>query len=391
MRNYRKILLTTLGMLFGLCLLLVAALAVGNLRLSERSTVIETLSHGDKIRLAEYLHLRKQLGEAVWPGWGTANIPVILYNEEYAFLMGYSDPPDGWVKVPAGIERGTAWELVPDDSFLGQPYYRQRLADPETTPEAFTVMVGHRWVSSMPTLDWLRISLVDHLRDDLPPFVRSIFPYSLFTGQLVSGSDQYISLSAHEAFHSFQGMMTPRKFASAELINQYSDQYPWDDESLQADWQKELDTLADALRSTDRAQTVELVRQFLTLRAARRARANLSPELIAFERNREWLEGLARYSELEIWKQASTSDYVPVPETESLVDFEGYADFENRWSRELSQMTRMATDDGDGRFYYTGMAQAVLLDRLLPDWKTHAFEEEVWVESLLDEVIMYEK
>jgi hypothetical protein len=391
MRNFRKILLTTLGILFGLCLLLVAALSIGNLRLSKCSPVIETLGHGDKIRLAEYLHLRKQLGEAVWPGWGTANIPVILYNEEYAFLMGYSDPPDGWVKVPTGIERGTAWELVPDDSFLGQPYYRQRLADPETTPEAFTVMVGDRWVSSMPTLDWLRISLVDHLREDLPPFIRPIFPYSLFTGQLVSGSDQYISLSAHEAFHSYQGMMTPGKFASAELINRYSDQYPWDDESLQADWQKELDTLAGALRSMDRAQTVELVRQFLTLRAARRARANLSPELIAFERNREWLEGLARYSELEIWKQASTSDYVPVPETESLVDFEGYADFENRWSRELSQMTRMATDDGDGRFYYTGMAQAVLLDRLLPDWKTHAFEEEVWLESLLDEAIVYEK
>ena len=43
-----------------------------------------------------------------------------------------------------------------------------------------------------------------------------------------------------------------------------------------------------------------------------------------------------------------------------------------------ADIAMMADDDGDGRFYYTGMAQAVLLDRLLLDWKTHAFEEEVW-------------
>ena len=32
-------------------------------------------------------------------------------------------------------------------------------------------------------------------------------------------------------------------------------------------------------------------------------------------------------------------------------------------------MTRMASDKGDGRFYYSGMAQAFLLDQLDPTWK----------------------
>ena len=387
MRRFRKFLLYAMGVLFGLCFLLGAALAIGNLRLPQRSPAIETLSEGDKIRLAEFLHLRQEMGERVWPGWSMVDIPAILYNEEYVFLIGYLDPQDGWVKVPQGIQRGGAWEPVPGDLFAGQAYYRQRLSSPEETPEAFTVKVGDRWVSSMPTMDWFRIALSNQVREDLPAFVRPVFPYRIFTGQLVSGSEQYISLSAHEAFHSFQGLMAPHKFAEAERINQFEKDYPWDDRTLLMDWQTELDVLVSALRAADRDQTVGMVREFLAVRASRRESAGLSPELISYEQYREWLEGLARYAELEIWRQALTDGYVPVPETAYLEDFGDYTGFDRRWSQEVDQISRMATDEGDGRFYYSGMAQAVLLDRLLPDWKARAFDENTWMEALLEEAI----
>ena len=178
-------------------------------------------------------------------------------------------------------------------------------------------------------------------------------------------------------------MTTPDKFADAELINQYADQYPWDDQSLQADWKTELDFLADALRSNDSTRALELTRQFLALRAARRESANLSHELIAYEQHREWLEGLARYAELETWRQAFISGYVPLSETNALDDFKSYKGFESRWSWELDQISRMANDAGDGRFYYTGMAQAYLLDQLMPDWKTRVMDDGIWLDDLL--------
>lgn len=383
MKKTLKLLLISVGSLFGMCLLLTIGFFVINLGLPDHSPSIEKLSEADKIRLAEYIHLREGLGNSVFPGWGEADIPAILYNEECIFLTGYKNPQNGWVKVPAGIRRGGIWELVPDDLFVDEPYYRQRLSDPEITPEAFTVMVGDRWVSSMPTLDWFKISLVNQIKSDLPSFVVPVFPYSLFINQLVSGSDQYISLSAHEAFHSFQGMMAPDKFADAEKANQYSDQYPWDDQSLQADWGAELSLLADALRSTDQKRTLELVQQFIVLRTSRRESADLSPEQISYEQHREWLEGLARYAELEIWRQAHESSYMPLQKTRNIDDFKGYANFEQRWSRELNQFSQMADDVGDGRFYYAGMAQAVLLDRISPEWKTNAFDEGVWLDDLL--------
>ena len=48
-------------------------------------------------------------------------------------------------------------------------------------------------------------------------------------------------------------------------------------------------------------------------------------------------------------------------------------------------MRRMADDEGDGRFYYTGMAY--LLDRLMPDWKQKAFDDGIWLEDLLAEAV----
>ena len=163
MKKTRKILIVSISALLGLCILLTTISAIANRGLPQSSPIVETLSAADKTRLEEAMHIREQLGDTVFPGWGQADIPAILYNEEYVFLIGYSDPPDGWVKVPAGIQRGGAWELLSDDYVLGEPYYRQRLAEPNNSPEAFTVMVGDRWVSSMPTLDWFKISLIDQI------------------------------------------------------------------------------------------------------------------------------------------------------------------------------------------------------------------------------------
>ena len=67
--------------LSGLCLLLVAISAISNLGLPQGSPEVETLSQADKVRLAEAVHLRQAVGDTVWPGWGQADIPVIVYDE----------------------------------------------------------------------------------------------------------------------------------------------------------------------------------------------------------------------------------------------------------------------------------------------------------------------
>ncbi len=165
--------------------------------------------------------------------------------------------------MPSGLSRGGEWEIVPDDTYNNQPYYRQSLTDPNKTPQAFTVLVGQRWVSSLQTRDWAKINLIQTIRQDLPDFLRPIFPYRIFIGQLLGGSDKYISLSAHEAFHAYQGMLVPDQLTASENASmRYESQYPWEDQSLQDDWQKELDLLTRALQTGDQTALTDLTRQF---------------------------------------------------------------------------------------------------------------------------------
>ena len=90
-----------------LVLLLVAVIglsALNNLILPSCSSTIERLSDLDKARVLEALHLHKTLGDTLWPGWGSTTIPLIQYNEQYAFLVNDPAPPagDAWPRSRSG-------------------------------------------------------------------------------------------------------------------------------------------------------------------------------------------------------------------------------------------------------------------------------------------------
>lgn len=372
-----------------LLLILVALSAASNLFFPRRSKVVDRLSAEEKARVAEAIHLRQELGNDVWPGFGDAAIPLVVYNEANAFLLNYEGaPPTGWVLPRSGEQQGTAWELVPGDAFLGVPYYSQPLVG-DVTPQAFCVRLGDQWAGSMPTYEWSRISVAEGLREELPGGVGAILPYSLVTRLFVGDTDKYASLITHESFHAFAGLTAERHLIEAEESGRReADAYPWEDEAVIGGWQRELDLLIRALGASGHDETVELVRQFLTTREERRTTNRLASRLIAYEQRREWVEGLARYAELEVWRQAATTaDYAPAPSTAELADFHDYDGFEGRWKAEVGQIARMSREEGDSRFYYSGMAQAVLLDRLMPGWKEGALTGGTTLEGLLDAAV----
>lgn len=384
----RRIRQALLRSVVGLLLLLgvVGALAaLSNLGMPTHSLVVDRLGALEKARLAEAFHLRRTLGDRVWPGWGSATIPAVVYNEGYVFLVGYPDPPAGWRTVPDHRQHGGPWEPVANDQFAGAPYYRQQLFSPEIEPQSFIVLVGDRWVSSLGTKEWMVISLGQQVREDFGP----LFPYRLFTRLLIGSSETYIGALLHESFHAYQGMVAPTRLESSETIaRQHGDQYPVNDAAHQQAWQTELNLLADALNATSPEESSQLARQFLAQRAKRRTAMALTPALIEYECQREWLEGLAKYAELAILRQAAAGDsYTPLPAIAADDDFSAYSRAERYWSQQVAQIRRMAGDEGDGRFYYSGMAQAFLLDRLLPGWEERIISEDVTLEELLDEAV----
>lgn len=131
---------------------------------------------------------------------------------------------------------------------------------------------------------------------------------------------------------------------------------------------------------------VKVPEHFLAQRRQRRTNLALSADLIAYEQQGEWLEGLAKYVELAILRQAAgTEEYNPLPVMNADPDFHDYSTVERHWSQEIAQIRRMANDEGDGRFYYSDMAQAILRDQFLPGRKERIVNEEVQLEELLAE------
>jgi len=301
----------------------------------------EVLSTADKEEIAEVLRLKTELGDQVWPGLSRLALPIILHNERYEFLIGESEPP-------------SPWQVVKGDDFLGGPYHRR----PAQNPQSFAVAVGTRWAASIGTLE----------------LMNSKIPFRL-------SREFHVVIVLHEVFHAFQATLAPQRFARAMSVYKSEERYPYKDPAFSAAWNNEGETLADALRAKEVTAISGLARKFLDIRESRRRQIPLDLELISYERELEWLEGLAKYAEVRFYElaelRASDADYV------------NYRSGHPFLAADLARLRRnLCGQEGDLRFYLSGMAQATLLDRLSPGWKSKAFEEKANLEDSLRAAIL---
>jgi hypothetical protein len=382
-RRIKACILIPLGLMMFI-ILVIAVSALSNLGLPQHSTTPDHLSELDKAQLSEVSHLRSTFGDATWPGWSGADISLIVYNEQYAFLVGYPNPPAGWKKVPSLEPRGGPWEEVPGDTFEGHPYYRNRITDPLKTPEGFTVLVGERWVATFQTREYGEVAFYRGLRQDLPPFISNLVPLRLAWALLMGKTDTYIAALEHESFHAYEGMLAMDRLNAAESMYSVEEGYPFDE--MEGPWKQEMDVLVRAAQAGTKAEALDLAREFLGLRAARRE--GLSHEQAILEQLREWEEGLAKYAELEITRQAgAASTYHPLEGLSQDKDFKNYAGQQQFWITQLKEAKNTQGRSGGTRFYYSGNALAILLDHLMPGWKPRAIPGGEYLDNLLQEAV----
>lgn len=348
----------------------------------------DVLISEEKAYIAEAMNLQKELGNHVWPGWGDIPIPILVYDEAFAFLFDYPNPPAGWYKMPKAEFRGTAWEVVQNDDFHGKTYYRQALPNSKQTPQSFTVMVGYSWVATFQTKEYAKITFMKGYREVLPPVIKTIFPYKSMWNALMGTAEKYILAMGHETFHAFQGRYAPRRLAESEEVSRFESQYPWNESENAKGWKHEAKLLLEAYHSTDELETQLLMAQYTAVRNERRKNAHLSNLAVQYEQKREWLEGLAKYAELNIGLYASQdNNYKPIVELMSVSDFNEYKKMNRFFNQQLEVVKRVVIRPNEIRFYYIGMLQALMLDRLMPSWKSQVFGDNIYLDDLLEEAV----
>jgi len=295
------------------------------------------LSDEDKTELGVVFKLKAEAGDEVWPGLAGAAIPVILFNARYEFLVGPANSP-------------ALWEIVKDDLFQGKPYSRK----PAENTQNFAVKVGAAFAGSASTLG----------------LMNSKSPLKL-------GPDFHAVLVLHEMFHAYQADQDAARFAKALAVYKVEEGYSLKDKDFAAAWTGEGAALAQALKAPTDEEAVRLAYKFLEVRDARRAAARLAPELADYERELEWLEGLAKYAEVRFYELAASR-----PAQAGGIKFNPRLPIFLQWDF-VRLEKQMGAQEGDLRFYLSGMAQARLLDRLSPGWKNGTALGKVYLEDIL--------
>ncbi len=322
----------------------------------KRDRVYESdrLNDEEKGLLREAMRLQKEFGLRVWPGLESLRL-VVLFNDRYEFLVEAS-------KV------SSVWSKVSDDEFYAKPYYR-RTAD---NPQAFALKIEDRWAASLGVRDMMNRDFFLGARDQLPPFLAPFFPY----GWASLSKELYIVSVLHELFHAFQAEERPQRFLKANAVYAFEDDYPFTEDQFIESWNEEGSFLSKALEAEDDTESNEWIRRFLSARENRRKKFSLSPELVSFERELEWLEGLAKYAEIKFYELAASQG--------KSSEIFNYKKGLPHWRMEFKRIkSRLGQKDGDYRFYLSGMAQARLLDRIRPDWKVFVMKEDISLEELL--------
>lgn len=336
-------------------LLAVALLSLGLVNSLEASRLdhpltASLLSDTELAQAAAISQVKLTTGNQLWPGFADAPVPFILFNDRYEFLLGTDVAPTGW-------------EPVPESLFAGRPYFR-RIA---TNPQAFAVPLDAGWAGSMSTLARVDRDIYLLLRQDTPLGLGKLVPHAMV--RIEPGL--FRSMLMHETFHAFQAVSAPDRFAGWRAFYRGQERYPYDDAAFRSAWDEEGKLLSQALDEPDLARVRDLVREFLAVRTQRRAAVSANADLLSFERDVEWLEGLAKYAEIRTYE---------------LVEGKSLAELRQLrfWQTDFRTLaSSLGSPDHDQRFYLSGMAMARLLDRLDPTWKEHALADGVYLEDLL--------
>jgi len=298
------------------------------------------ISMTDRLRLAEAFRLSDQLSEQVWPGWRKAPFAVLLLTGDYEFLLRHPQPSDDF--TAAG-----------DDALMkSKVYYRKRTFSPNLLATLF--------VAGLPTI------VIGQAENTA-----------------AKTSTPWVVTLLHEHFHQLQ-YGQPDYQAGVKALNlSHGDQtgmwmlnYPfaYQSEDVNKAYAVMCQRLLDALDDKSATPFAEQLAAYLEAR--KRFQQLLSEDDYKYFGFQLWQEGLARYTEYRLARLAAAR-YKPTSAFRALKDFTPFAEVAAKTLAGIkAELAKPALAAHQREVVYGfGAAEALLLDRVNPQWQRRYLTE----------------
>ncbi|MFI5232961.1 MAG: hypothetical protein ACHQSE_10680 [Gemmatimonadales bacterium] len=294
------------------------------------------ISATDRIRIREASRLAATLGDRIWPNWHNAPFALLLVTPDYEYLVGHPNPSADFIATNT-------------DTLLGRPVFYRKRTFPVQLQATFPAVNG---VSTI-----------------------VIGPAELTADKT---STRWVLTVLHEHFHQYVYSQPGYYDAVIKLGLSHGDQsgmwmlnypFPYDSARVQEAFTAMTRALLDALAQTDRSALDAKSAAFR--RAMIAFRQSAPAEAATYFDFQLWQEGVARYTEIALGELAARA-YTASPEFSALPDFKSYATvaatirrgvLDDLGSMSLAKQKRVVV-------YSTGAADALLLDKVRPLWKS---------------------
>jgi hypothetical protein len=336
-------------------------------------------SRNDIARIAEFQHLRRTLGDAVWPGYGKAQIPFAMAKGKREYLFDHPSPPKGNTPIPTPI-------------YPGSIAYTKGHALPRLIMAA--IPVGGIPTAVMPdnaTFDQA-ISLMGSSSD-------GSMLEAVMSGGTGTDAAIYELVAIHEGFHVFQLKQGVDRIQNKfDLPPGSLEEKVFRDRLRKAESTSEIANmiriesrhLAQALSAKSLVVCRDEAQLFLKMRDARR-QATAEKEkgltvasIAAYEDGIEWSEGTTTYVQRRILELASAKTYKPLDLMTRVPGFNGYSRIQ---PSKIWSLDRSAEISYQARSYVVGAGICSLLDRLGAEWKSPAMEDLMSLTELLRQAL----
>jgi hypothetical protein len=291
------------------------------------------MSRSDKIRIREAISISQKFGDKIWEGINNIPFAIILVTDSVEFMVNHPDPPPGFI-------------LCEKDTVLrADIFYRKR-------------QYPVNWLATFPVNG---------------------------TSCIVAGtpantgrhSTAWIMTLLHEHFHQYE-YSYPGYFRDVEALGlSNGDQtgmwmlnypFPYDSIPVSEQYKKYTLALSDLIAGLDTKTFDPLFKRYRPER--KKIRQLLKPADYRYLSFQVWQEGVARYTEYKFLELMG--DYDPSKEIAALPGFISFSDYKDQLYRsEMKDLAGLELSEGKRVcFYSAGFAEAILLDKLNPAWRS---------------------